>query len=106
MLSAKFKTPRAATRFFWTLYFTIAYCFLSTMYLIYPPNNVEINKLIVEHFIRMFIQAVFMTLAMVIQYNEYGGVLGFFDNAIIFFWCVWVFNWILTLIVKMRFGSI
>lgn len=100
MLMGEFKTPRYTTHFFWTLYFTVSYCFLSTMHLTYLPANVVFDRLMVEHCLRMLIQAAFMILAMIIQHYEYGHIFGFFENSIIIFWIVWITNWILTFVVR------
>ena len=100
MLNAEFKTPRYTTHFFWTLYFTASYCLLSTMHLTYLPTNVVFDRLMIEHCIRMFIQAMFMVLAMIIQHYDHGHIFGFFENSIIIFWIVWVINWILTFLVR------
>ena len=103
MLSGQFKTPRAASSFFWTLYMTISYCLLSTMHIVHLPNNVISNNLIIEHLLRMLIQCGFMIIAMIIQYYQYNGdVLGYFKYSIIFFWCTLFVNLILTVIVKLR----
>ena len=100
MLWGAFKTPRFTTHFFWTLYFTVSYCLLSTMYLVYLPANVKFDRLLVEHCLRMMIQCGFMIAAMIIQYYQYGDPLGFFNRSIILFWITWGFNWILTFIVR------
>jgi len=102
MLSGEFKTPRAASSFFWTLFMTISYCLLSTMHIVHLPNNVIFDRLIIEHLVRMVIQCGFMIFAMVIQYYEYDDVLGYFKYSIIFFWCTLFINLILTGIVKWR----
>eukprot|EP01084_Bolivina_argentea_P306228 529127_1 len=105
MLVKKFKTPKKAAQFFWTLYFSIAYCLLSTTHSVYLANNVIFNKLVVEHCLRMIIQSAVMGCAMVLQYYEWGEVFAFFDSSIKLFWCVWVVNWILTFIIKPQFKN-
>eukprot|EP01083_Nonionella_stella_P036912 100689_1 len=106
MLFQEYTSPRSALHFFWTLYFTISYCLLSSMHVVYLPNNVKFDKLIVENICRMIIQAVFMVFAMVLQLNEYGSVLGFFHRSIYVFWFVWLFNWGLMFLAKKGFNEL
>lgn len=70
------------------------------MYLVYLPTNIIFDRLIIEHLFRMGRSFVFMCLAMAIQYVEFGDVLGFFHNTIIFFWSLWILNGFLTFVVK------
>ena len=105
MLRDEFKTPRNAMPFFWTLYFTVSYCLLSTMHLVYLLTNVIFDHLFIEHCVRLMIQAAFMITAMVIQYYDYGGVLGFFEKSIILFWICWLLNWVLSFGIKRGFKN-
>eukprot|EP01083_Nonionella_stella_P302100 1040209_1 len=106
MLFGEFKTPRSALHFFWTLYFTLSYCLLSSMHVVYLPNTVRFDKLIVEHNCRMIISAAFMVFAMILQLDEYGSVFGFFDRSIYLFWFAWVLNWGLTFAAKKGFKEL
>lgn len=99
MLDGDFKTPRNTTHFFWTLYFTVSYCLLSSMHLSYLPNNVRFGRLVIEHCLRLMIQSVFMALAMSLQAQRYGSSLGYFLKSIVGFWCFWTLNWVLTAVV-------